>query len=161
SWCIVDLVGPDGSMRRLGIIHPDPGKQVHAARLTLSWPPHRNDPLGLPRALIARASEVIPEVPDEMLTDVARNEENLRDLRALGIGSVLVVPLLPRGHMLGAITFVSAETGHQYDESDVALAEELGARCGVAVDNARLLREAEEARAQAEEAKGRVVQLNE
>src|SRR5690606_14690774 len=93
--------------------------------------------------------------------EVARSEENLQDLRALGIGSVLVVPLLPRGHMLGAITFVSAETGHQYGESDVALAEELGARCGVAVDNARLLREAEEARAQAEEARGRVVQLNE
>jgi two-component system, NarL family, sensor histidine kinase BarA len=39
SWCIVDVVEPDGSMRRLGIVHPDPLKQERARRLKEGWPP--------------------------------------------------------------------------------------------------------------------------
>jgi signal transduction histidine kinase len=146
SWCIVDVVEPDGSLRRLAIVHPDPTKRVRTHRLETSWPPQRDDPLGAPRVMRTRRSEVIPAVPDEMLVAVARSEQNLRDLRALAIGSVLTVPLLARRQVLGAITFVSAETGHQYDEGDVALAEDLAARCAMALDNARLYSVAEEAR---------------
>jgi GAF domain-containing protein len=81
-----------------------------------------------------------------MLVDFAISEENLRDLRALGIGSVVVVPLIARGRVLGAITFVSADVGHQYTERDVELAEDLAARCSIALDNARLFRDLEAAR---------------
>jgi signal transduction histidine kinase len=94
----------------------------------------------------SRATEVIPMVSDGMLVDVASSEENLRDLRALGIGSVVIVPLIARGSVLGAITFVSADVGHQYSETDVELAEDLSARCSIALDNARLYRDLEAAR---------------
>jgi signal transduction histidine kinase len=151
SWCIVDVVEADGSMRRLGIIHPDPLKQELARRLKESWPPDRDDPIGLPRAIQSRATEVIPIVSDEMLVDFATSEENLQDLRALGIGSVVVVPLIARGSVLGAITFVSADVGHQYTETDVELAEDLAARCSIALDNARLFADLEAARKDATE----------
>ncbi|HUG40702.1 MAG TPA: ATP-binding protein [Longimicrobiales bacterium] len=146
SWCIVDVVEADGSMRRLGIIHPDPLKEERARRLKEGWPPGRDDPIGVPRVIRSRATEVIPTVPDEMLVDFAIGEENLEDLRALGIGSVVVVPLIARGNVLGAITFVSADGGHQYTETDVELAEDLAARCSIALDNARLFRDLEAAR---------------
>ncbi len=161
SWCIVDIAEPDGSMRRVAIVHPDPLKREHARRLEGGWPPHRDDPLGLPRAERSRASEVIPHVSDELLVSVAGSEANLHDLRALGIGSAMVVPLLARGNVLGAITFVSADVGHQYTESDLELAEDLAARCAMAVDNARLFRDAEEARGEVEEARSRAMQMNE
>ena len=105
SWCIVDLVEADGSMRRVAIVHPDPHKQELAAGLTKSWPPGRDDPLGAPQAVRTRQIEVIPFVDDEMLVAVARDQENLRTLRALGIGSVIVVPLIARGNVLGALTW--------------------------------------------------------
>lgn len=146
SWCIVDVVEADGSMRRLGIVHPDPLKQERARRLKEGWPPSRDDPIGLPRVLRSRATEVIPTVSDEMLVDFAISEENLQDLRALGIGSVIMVPLLARGSVLGAITFVGAHVGHQYTQRDVELAEDLAARCAIALDNARLFRDLEAAR---------------
>lgn len=142
SWCIVDLVEPDGGMRRLGIVHPDPEKQGLVAGLKDSWPPAREDPLGVPLAVRSRRVEVIPHVPDEMLRTVARDPENLRILRALGIGSVIVVPLQARGAVLGALTLVSSDTGHQYTEEDLVLAEDLGARSAIAIDNARLHRQA-------------------
>ncbi|MDQ3309963.1 MAG: GAF domain-containing sensor histidine kinase [Gemmatimonadota bacterium] len=161
SWCIVDVVGADGSMRRLGVIHPDPLKQEHATRLKNSWPPHRDDPLGLPSAVRSGASQVIAHVPDDMLVAVARGEENLRDLRALGIGSLVIVPLVARDHVLGAITFVSADVGHQYNEADLGPAEDLAARCAMALDNARLYTDVQQANREVDEIRTRAVEMNE
>jgi light-regulated signal transduction histidine kinase (bacteriophytochrome) len=59
-------------------------------------------------------------------------------LRGVGYTSAMVVPLIARGQTLGAITFVSAESGRRYDASDLAFAEELAHRASLAVDNARL-----------------------
>lgn len=146
SWCIVDVIGPDQRMRRAGIVHPDPRKREHVRRLEESWPPRRSDRLGLPHAVRSPVTEIIPHVSDALLMEVAASEENLSDLRALGIGSVVTVPLVARSTVLGAITFVSADVGHQYAESDLKLAEDLAARCALALDNARLYRDMEEAR---------------
>jgi signal transduction histidine kinase len=154
SWCIVDIVEQGETMRRVGIVHPDPRKQEHARRLRDGWPPSRNDPLGLPQAVRSPVTKLIAHVSDEMLVEVADSEENLRDLRALGIGSLATVPLIARGNVLGAITFVSADTGRDYTEADVGIAEDLAARCALALDNARLLRNARETSALA-------IQLNE
>ena len=142
SWCIVDVVEADGSMRRIAIVHPDPQKQELVAGLLKSWPPALDDPLGAPRAVRTRRVEVIPCVDDEMLVSVARDADNLRVLRGLGIGSVIVVPLIARGNVMGALTLVSAESGHLYAPTDIELAEDLGARCAMAIDNARLHRDA-------------------
>ena len=157
SWCIVDVVEADGSMRRLGITHPDPQKEERARRLKEGWPPGRDDPIGLPRVIQSRATELIPAVTDDMLVDFAISEDNLQDLRALGIGSVVIVPLIARKNVLGAITFVSADVGHQYTERDVGLAEDLAARCSIALDNARLFRDLEAARKGAAQLNERLV----
>lgn len=146
SWCIVDIVAADGSMRRLDIIHPDPLKEERARRLKEGWPPSRDNPIGLPRVIRTGATELIPAVSDEMLVDVAVSEENLQNLRELGIGSVVIVPLIARARILGSITFVSADVGHQYTETDVRLAEDLAAHCSIALDNARLFRDLETTR---------------
>ena len=37
----------------------------------------------------------------------------------------MIVPLTVRGRTLGAITFVSAESGHHYDAADLDLAQNL------------------------------------
>jgi signal transduction histidine kinase len=151
AWCIVDVVEEDGTMRRLAVVHPDPQKQALARRLTSGWPPQVDDPLGVPLAVRTRRSEVVSHVPDELLAEAARDERNLRLLRELGIGSLMVAPMLARGHVHGAITFVSPERG-QYGPDSLALAEDLARRAAMAIDNARLYRAAERARAQAEEA---------
>jgi PAS domain S-box-containing protein len=66
------------------------------------------------------------------------------DLRELGLAAVLTVPLRARGTPLGVITFGHTAPGRRYTEMEVAVAEELGRRAGLAIDNARLYREAEE-----------------
>ena len=57
----------------------------------------------------------------------------------------MVVPLRARGATLGALTLISAESRRRYSQDDLALAEDLARRCALAVDNARLYRQAREA----------------
>lgn len=140
SWCALDVCEEGGTMRRLAIIHPDPEKQTLARVLESGWPPERDDPFGVPAVMRTGSTVVIAHVDDALLVRAARTPEVLRVLRALGIGSLITVPLIARERMLGAMTFVSATTGHQYDESDVTLAEHLAALSALAVDNARLHR---------------------
>jgi signal transduction histidine kinase len=138
SWCAVDVCQQDGSVRRVAVIHPDPDKQALAQALEKGWPPERDDPLGAPAVMLTRRTVSIPHVSDELLREVARTPDNLQTLLALGIGSVITVPLLARDEILGAITFVSDAAGHQYDSNDVALAEDLAGIAALALDNAHL-----------------------
>jgi signal transduction histidine kinase len=151
AWCIVDLC-MHGEMRRAAVLHTDPEMQGLARKLESGWPPERDDPLGVPRAIRTRETEIISDIPDARLVEVSRGEENLQILRALGMGSLLCVPLIARGEVLGAVTYVSPRQGRAHGTADVALAEDLAARCAMALDNARLHRTALEAQRAAEEA---------
>ncbi|MEX2582385.1 MAG: GAF domain-containing sensor histidine kinase [Gemmatimonadota bacterium] len=158
SWSIVDLTDADGSVRRLTIVHPEADKQAIARELKSGWPPRRDDPMGV--SVVARTgeSEMMSDISDQFLTEIARDEDNLRRLQALGMTSVITVPMRARGRILGAITFVSSSASRRFSESDLSLAEDLASRCGLAIDNARLHRaattlvEAERARLRAETA---------
>jgi serine phosphatase RsbU (regulator of sigma subunit) len=83
-------------------------------------------------------SELYAEVTDEMLVAGARDEDHLRLLRELNLRSVLVVPLVARGRTLGAMTLMRTDTGPSYCAADLSLAEDVGRRAGVAIDNAEL-----------------------
>jgi signal transduction histidine kinase len=152
AWCIVDVVEEDGDIRRVAIAHPDPEKQALARALRDGWPPSREDPLGVPAVARTRRPEVISRVDDALLERVARNPENLRLLHELGIGSLMILPLLARGEVLGAMTFVGPEDGPRYNDAELSLAEDLATRAAIAIDNARLYRQAERAREAAERA---------
>jgi signal transduction histidine kinase len=142
SWCAVDVCEEDGSMRRLAVIHPDPAKAHLAQALEKGWPPEVDDPVGAPAVMRTRRTIAISRVTDELLREVARTHENLCALLAIGIDSVITVPLMARKSVLGAITFVSDAAGHHYNASDVVLAEGLAGIASLALDNARLCRDA-------------------
>ncbi|HYE98287.1 MAG TPA: GAF domain-containing protein, partial [Planctomycetota bacterium] len=85
-------------------------------------------------------------------------EDHLRLLENLGLRSALTVPILGGDRVLGAITFCRAESDRGYTPRDQAVAEDLGRRAGLAVENARLYEKAREealerGRAQAREAR--------
>ena len=71
--------------------------------------------------------------------------------RAVGFHSYMGVPLIARGRTLGAIAFAISEGSRRFGSADLQLAQELAARCALAIDNARLYREAQEASRSREE----------
>ena len=90
---------------------------------------------------------MMAEIPEDLVERAARDEEHKELLRKLGLRSYMVVPLVARGRTLGAISFVSVESGRRYGDADLRLAEELARRAALAVDNARLYEEAQRNRA--------------
>ncbi|HST63542.1 MAG TPA: GAF domain-containing sensor histidine kinase [Longimicrobium sp.] len=150
TWCMVDVVEADDTIRRVAVIHPDPEKQRLARAFYDAHPPHRDDPLGAPRVIRTRESEFVLAY-DEVLEGIEEEEHRLL-LHELGAQSFLMVPMSARGRTLGAITFVSDDR-RRYDEADLLLAEDLGCRFAMAMDNARLYAASQEDCREAEEAR--------
>jgi PAS domain S-box-containing protein len=154
DWCAVDVLTEDGELERLAVEHVDPAKVRLAVEAEERWPSDRLAPQGVHHVLRTGQSEMMSHIPEALLTAAARDPEHLAVIRALGLRSYVCVPLTARGRVLGALTLVHAESGRSHDEADLALAEELARRAAVAIDNARLFGETEEARHQLEQQTG-------
>ncbi|HEX6369195.1 MAG TPA: GAF domain-containing sensor histidine kinase [Longimicrobium sp.] len=152
AWCIVDVLAPGGEIRRIAVVHPDPAKQDAARRLHANYPPRAGDLIGAPRVVRTGRPEMVFDVPDAALVAAAHDEEHLELLRRLGIRSYVIVPMVARGNVLGAMTFITAEHDRRFGDIDVVMAEDLARRAAIAVDNARLHGEALEAREAADNA---------
>lgn len=161
DWCAVDIVEEPTvrqwppSVTRLAVAHADPVKQALGLSLEQRFPTDWNSHGGTPAAIRDAATQFIPFLTDDMLSRAARSPEHLAALKELGFSSVIMVPLQARDLILGVLTLVMGESGRRYDREDVALAEDLAGRAATAIDNARLFREAHNARMLAEEATAR------
>jgi signal transduction histidine kinase len=152
AWCIVDVLTETGEVRRIAVVHPDPDKQDAARTLHEDYPPHASDLVGAPKVIRTGRPEMVFDVPDSALVAAARDERHLEVLRKLGIRSYVTVPMVARHNVLGAMTFITAERDRRFGDIDVVMAEDLARRAAMAVDNARLHHEAEEARDTAQSA---------
>jgi PAS domain S-box-containing protein len=146
DWCAVDLLEPGASApRQLALAHADPHKVQVARELGRRYPPDPNAQVGVPQVIRTGRSEIYPEITAARLEAGARDSEHLRLLRELRIHSAMVVPLRGCSRVLGAITFVYADSGRRYAESDLAFAEDFAHRAAMAIENAQALTDLEAA----------------
>ena len=143
DWCVVDVLDEDGSLERLAVEHPDPGKVALVHKLQERYPPDPDEPSGVYQVLRSGEPEMMAQIPEELLEAAAVDSEHREILRELGLRSYMVVPLVARARTLGTISMIAAESGRRYGQADLALAQELARRAALAVDNARLYEEAQ------------------
>jgi PAS domain S-box-containing protein len=148
DWCAVHVVEPDGTLSEVAVAHADPAKVTFARELQERYPPNPAHPAGAAAVIRTGCAELVPEITEEMLAPFAVDELHLQLLHQLELRSYMCVPLKSRDRVLGAITFISSESGRRFGPEDQLLAEELARRATMAIENARLFRQAEE-RAQA------------
>lgn len=151
DWCAVDLLGEDQVIRRVAIAHLDRSKVALGWELNRCYPENLSHSTGLPKVLLRGQSAIGAEIDDADLVAAAQDDEHLQMLRELGLKSFMIVPLIARGRTLGAITFVTAESGRRYTQAELPLVEDLARRAALAVDNASLYRETQQARQVAEQ----------
>jgi PAS domain S-box-containing protein len=141
DWCTVDVL--DGSeLRRVAVVHADPAKVEFAKQLQERYPPDPNSPEL--RQVLTGESVRVAEITEELMQYFAQDGEHREIIRNLGLRSVIGVALKASGRTLGLLTLVTAESGRIYTTADVALAEEVGQRAGLAVENAMLYRVSQE-----------------
>ena len=150
DWCSISIGDESGRYENLATAHRDPERVKWVEEYTRLNPPRFDTPTGVPQVLRTGKPELYPEIDDRMLEAAASTEQERRVIRELGLYSAMVVPMTARGRVIGAISFISAESRRRYSADDLHFAERLASRAAYAIDNARLFEEATRARAEAE-----------
>jgi PAS domain S-box-containing protein len=143
--CLVDLVEPDGEIRRMEVAHVNPEKEQIAREIRKRYPlePASNHPVV--DAIRSGKSQLIPRLSDHYMRSIAFDSRHLGMLRDLAYTSGMFIPLVARGRKLGALSLLSSESGKEYASADLQVAEELARRAAIAIENARLYDAAVEA----------------
>jgi len=144
DWAAIHML-EDDIVRRLAVRHVDPAKTEMARNRPERYPLQPGGQHIVAHVLASGKPEFYAQVPDDLLVAAARDPEHLQLLRALGFTSYICVPLIARGRTLGTITLVTSVSGRHYDTTDLLLAEDLASRAAIAIDNARLYRQAQDA----------------
>jgi PAS domain S-box-containing protein len=153
DWAVLYVVrqpGDGGSaderraseLERLELVHADPAMEPLLDALN-SYP--LADMSAHPVFGVVASGEplLLAETHDELLHAMTPDETHRDVFRRLGFRSLMIVPLVARGHTLGAIGFYAA--ARTFDAQDFGLARELAGLAALALDNARLYRTAQSA----------------
>lgn len=142
DWAGVSLPDDRGvHVRSVAIAHVDPDKVRFAREYNARYPVRMDAEGGTAEVMRTGRSELVTEIPDELLAQAISDPEQLALLREIGMRSVMIVPMVAGGRTIGALSFVTAESGRAFTQADLEIAEELGRRAGTAVENARLYTE--------------------
>jgi PAS domain S-box-containing protein len=138
DWCAVDMQDADGSLRRVAVTAIDP-TELQLSHELGRYTPSPSDPQRIIKVLRTGQPDWVVGIPDSLPGELAQDEEHLRPIRELGLRSYICVPLKSRTKVLGALTFVTAESGRIYNRGDLRAAEDLAARAVISIENASLL----------------------
>jgi signal transduction histidine kinase/ActR/RegA family two-component response regulator len=144
DFCVVDLAEDGERIRRVAVADIDPNREELMWRIAQQHPLSVHSPPSYARVISTGEPCWLPEVTDEMCLAVPEDVDP-DVIRGLKFRSFICVPLPVHGQILGSISLARSTPGHPYDSLDLALAEELARRAGLAVDHARLYRASEQA----------------
>ena len=132
--CAIDLYNPGGTLRRVAVAHRDDAKAAELARAVNSI--IINVPEALIRVMSEREARVIGASSPLLRYLTGSDADEPR--------SLLAVPLVSRGEILGVVT-AAAPVGQVFTREDATLAAELARHGSLAIDNARLYLESQQA----------------
>jgi serine phosphatase RsbU (regulator of sigma subunit)/PAS domain-containing protein len=137
DWCAIDLI--DDVARERLVVAPA-GEESEAFARSFSW--FRSDTVDpdmeLGEVLGSGTSRFIEKVTDDDLARWSTSAEALRRLQEFDICSLLIVPMPVPSRTIGAMVFATNAPRGRFDRDDLGVAEQLGRRAAVAVDNAKL-----------------------
>ncbi len=144
DFCRVDVVEEDGRISELEIMSRDPSK-AWVCDLFRQTPLNRSRPYFITSVIENKRPLLLEHVSMEMISAFPTVEQDLRALRAADFKSLIAVPLLVRGKLVGVIALMSSSASRFYGAADLRIAEELAQRAAFSIENARLFSEAQRA----------------
>jgi PAS domain S-box-containing protein len=127
--------------KRVVTVCSDPAVEVVADRIR-ALPHDRTQVTIMSRVLETKTAEL--HTLESYLDAPDLQPDYVEVIRALAPRSIIVAPIVSRGRSLGIISVVRTQRV-AFDEDDLHVAEELGERAGIHIDNARLYRHAQQA----------------
>ena len=146
DWCFIDLVENNLTHFCEPIMAAsDSQKEALLLELRRRYPLPIDADYGVARVLHSGKPELVTEISDSFILSIARDTEHLALLHQFNAKSYMVVPLTIGERKFGTVAFLSAQPERRYNQLDLAMVVELAQRCAIAIDNARLYQEAQEA----------------
>jgi serine phosphatase RsbU (regulator of sigma subunit)/PAS domain-containing protein len=139
DFCSVHLPDEDGVLAVAAVAHFDADREQLVRRLQLEHPIRVGDDRATSVAF-REGEPVLLEIDEDYLSR-AGDDARGQLLRLLDVRSVLIVPLTAGGNVVGVLTYANHRESRRFDVTDAALGAEIGARAGLAVENARLTTE--------------------
>ncbi|MDZ7727134.1 MAG: response regulator [Dehalococcoidia bacterium] len=145
DWCTVDLTEGEEWVRRLSVVCNEPA-QADLARRVLDQEPRIDASIrqGSPAVIVSGDSVFVPVVDDEALNQNVAGEHLREAYREADVSSLMIVPISAKGNICGAIHVGLVGRDSWYTASDLLIAEDLGRRAGLAIDNAQRYEESRE-----------------
>jgi signal transduction histidine kinase len=143
--CGVYVVNDDGVSQQLAVVHVDPEQALIARLLDQRFPPEQASFEPLTTVMRGERNLLLSDVTPEQLLSASIDDEYHALLGRLRLSSLMAAPLSLGGRSFGSLLFAIADSGRRFGASEMALAEELARRAAVAIENARLYREAQRA----------------
>ncbi len=144
DWCIVDAIDAHGQIARMAFAHADPDKerllQEHVERYPLDW----NSTALSAQVLRSGKPQLISDMTTGFIDLIAVDQRHHHVLDELAPKSAVSVPIMIRNRAVGALNFVSSDSGRRFTTADLDLANELARRSAVAIENARLYQDLKE-----------------
>ena len=144
DWYAVDLIDRHGKVQLAALAHKNPKKITWAKQLRKLSPVDMEHDTGISLVIKTGKSQLYADITDDMLVASAKSKKELGLLRHIGFSSVMIMPLIARKQILGALTFVASEQKRHYADQDMRFAQELANRIAASIDNARLYQKAQD-----------------
>ena len=134
DWCSVSLPNED-ALEQVALAHADPELRERA-REGARRRPSRIDGSGtIAEVFRTGAPLMVAEATDAIVDGGPLDSEQVA---ALGMHSVVAVPMATSERVVGVLTLVTGASRRRFSDADLELALELGRRAATAVENARL-----------------------
>lgn len=145
DFCMIDLFNEKGELYRVAArVGSSDNKERKMAHQMFRYPADPKNKDAIYDA--ARLSKpILVKSLSKKWRELSRISKEQMIIRKLKMESLIFVPMESRDRMIGVLTLVLIGKGSNYDKKDVVLAQELAHRAAVAVDNAQLFSESQEA----------------
>ena len=144
DWCFVYLRLQDNGISSALIAHADPQKEYLAQQIEIRPEDLSSNTLPVVRVFQTGTPELFADISDEELRDTVNDTQKYEALKELGLRSAVVVPIQGRHSIIGVIGFASGKAA-RYTSAELIFAQDVARRISLALENARLYREAQEA----------------
>lgn len=152
DFCVVLASEEDGTLRQVAVAHSNLLDEPVLRKLAEEFPASSAAKTGGAHVVKTGQSQMCCDMENGALAHVFERPEDRALLLSFAPTSFIAVPLKTYDRVLGAIVMVNTTEGRMCGTEELALAEELAQRAALAIDNARLYKAAQKARAESERA---------
>ena len=152
DFCLIQIADEDGALQQVAVAQRIPQEKIEQSDRGASSLLVQAAQRAGAQTYKTGKSLLFCEIDERILEALFAAEAERNSIEQSGLSALIVVPISARGRVLGVITLMYLTEDRPCGENELALAEELGQRAALALENAQLYKAAQKALSEAERA---------